>query len=134
MPIGGFYFSNNWPYNGTQPPPAKYIPWSYDAMKKYHDLWTAFVPTRCADGPHASAPWECMMANGSYSSIESPIFFVEAQTDEVVMPLHDGLPALWQDDPPLCKNKCVPACPLSHPQHSSLSRFCVGALQCDRLP
>lgn len=34
-PIGGFYYSNNWPYNGTSPPPVNYIPWSYDAMKVF---------------------------------------------------------------------------------------------------
>lgn len=75
--------------------------------QQYYSLWDAFVPERCAAGALADTPWECMMANGSYSTIESPIFFVEAQTDEVVMPLHNGLPALWDNHPPQCNNTCV---------------------------
>jgi hypothetical protein len=86
---------------------VQYIPWSYAALEAYYPLWDAFVPTRCAVGPRAATPWECLFAAASYSTIESPIFFVEAQTDEVVMPLHDGLPAVWDDKPPQCENTCV---------------------------
>lgn len=38
------------------------------------------------------------------------MFFIEAQTDKVVMPLHNGLPALWDQSPPLCDNTVV-GCP-----------------------
>ena len=91
-------------------------------MQNYHVLWDAFVPTRCAAGPLALTPWECMFANSSYATIESPIFFVEAQTDKVVMPLHNGLPAVWDDKTHKeCDNTCVAA-------SVCLCTLCVGGV------
>eukprot|EP00051_Salpingoeca_urceolata_P017828 m.245867 g.245867 ORF g.245867 m.245867 type:complete len:393 (+) comp19055_c2_seq1:162-1340(+) len=109
VPIGGFYFSNEKPYAGTDPAPNKYIPWTYAAMDTYVKLWSAFVPTRCAQA-RSSSPWECVFSNASYATLNTPVFFVEGQTDKVVMPLHDGLPAVWDAVPKKCDNT-VEGCP-----------------------
>eukprot|EP01013_Petalomonas_cantuscygni_P038637 TRINITY_DN6982_c0_g1_i1.p1 TRINITY_DN6982_c0_g1~~TRINITY_DN6982_c0_g1_i1.p1 ORF type:complete len:436 (+),score=63.16 TRINITY_DN6982_c0_g1_i1:48-1355(+) len=113
VPIAGFYFSNNWPYapaNASAPRPVSYIPWDNAAFHDYYYLWGAFVPVRCA-ATRPSAPWECLVAGGFYSTMKSPVFFVESQTDAVVMPLHDGLPALWGDKKdPRCAGT-VDGCP-----------------------
>jgi len=91
VPIGGFYFSNEQPYTG--PGAKQFIPWSFASLKAYYSLWDAFVPTACAqDSATADEPWKCMFAVASYKTLKTPIFVVEAQTDKVVMPLHDGLP------------------------------------------
>eukprot|EP00658_Telonema_sp_P-2_P002951 TRINITY_DN11087_c0_g1_i3.p1 TRINITY_DN11087_c0_g1~~TRINITY_DN11087_c0_g1_i3.p1 ORF type:complete len:309 (+),score=90.43 TRINITY_DN11087_c0_g1_i3:62-988(+) len=55
-PVGGFYFSNDAPYHGTDPAPAAYVPWTYSDMKSYYDLWDAFVPAGCA-AKHVDQPW-----------------------------------------------------------------------------
>ncbi len=94
-PIGGFYFSNNITYNGTDPPPASFIPWDYKSLKGYFTFWDAFVPERCVASGRAATPWQCMFANASYDTLESELFVIEGQTDRVVLPLHNGLPAVW---------------------------------------
>ena len=59
----------------------------------------------------AGSTWKCMLASGgSYTSLNTAVFIVEAQTDKVVMPLHDGLPKVWDQSPPLCSNT-VEGCP-----------------------
>ncbi|GMH68901.1 hypothetical protein TL16_g05033 [Triparma laevis f. inornata] len=110
VPVGGFYFSNEWPYSGTDDNPAiEYIPWSFTDLKDYLNLWDAYVPTRCAEAKK-DAKHECLIAEGLYGSLAAPVFVVEAQTDEVVMPLHDGLPSVWASAPYPCYNS-VSTCP-----------------------
>jgi hypothetical protein len=88
VPIGGFYFSNTFPYTG---PGAKaYIPWNFTSLQTYYKLWDSFVPAACAAA--TDTPWECIFAVKSYKTLATNVFVVEAQTDKVVMPLHDGLP------------------------------------------
>ncbi len=108
-PIGGFYFSNNKTYNGSNPNPISFIPWTFTALQKYYKLWDAFVPTRCFV-QHKNTPWQCMFAVKSYITVKSPVFVIEAQTDRVVMPLHNGLPPVWDSFPFHCKNK-ISNCP-----------------------
>jgi len=110
-PIGGFYFSNNWTYTSQSPAPVKYIPWTFEALEGYYKFWSAWVPTRCASSSeHAQAPWQCMISVASYATVKSEVFVIEAQTDEVVMPLHDGLPAVWNEASKECLNS-VHGCP-----------------------
>lgn len=111
MPLGGFYFSNDAPYNGSDPAPTSYIPWAYSDLETYHTLWSAFVPTRCAASASGGRLWRCMFADTSYHTIASPMFVVESQTDRVVMPLHDGLPALWDAPPYRCLRGGAATCP-----------------------
>lgn len=108
-PVGGYYFSNNWTYTGVQPPPNRFIPWTYKDMEYYYSLWNAFVPRRCAASLVAT-PWICIFAHASYPTLSSPVFVAEGQTDKVVMPLHDGLPQLWMQDQKLCLQS-VHGCP-----------------------
>ena len=111
LPVGGFYFSNEWPYAGTEDYPVdeSYIPWTFDDLADYMKLWDAFVPPRCLKDQSQDAH-KCLIAEGLYPSLESPVFVVEAQTDEIVMPLHDGLPSVWSDSPYPCYNE-VDNCP-----------------------
>ncbi|GMH53977.1 hypothetical protein TrST_g11910 [Triparma strigata] len=110
VPVGGFYFSNEWVYGGTDENPAiDYIPWAFKDLKDYLNLWEAYVPSRCAVA-RPDAPHECLIAEGLYDSLAAPVFVVEAQTDEVVMPLHDGLPSVWAEAPYPCYNE-VETCP-----------------------
>jgi hypothetical protein len=80
VPIGGFYFSNSFPYTG---PGAKtYIPWSFENLNNYYKIWESFVPTACA-AALAASPWECIFAVKSYETLNTSVFVVEAQTDKV---------------------------------------------------
>ena len=88
-PIGGFYWSNDAPYTG--PGAKQFIPWTFSDLKTYANLWDSFVPTACA-AANPSQPWTCIFAVQSYKTLNTPVFVIEAQTDKVVMPLHDGLP------------------------------------------
>jgi hypothetical protein len=37
-------------------------------------------------------PWVCLLANESYPYVDTPVFIIEAQTDEVVLLYHDWVP------------------------------------------
>lgn len=110
-PIGGWYFSNEWPYLGPDPKPISYTPWTYADVLGYTMFWDSFLPEACTSA-HAQTPWMCLFAQTSYATLTTPIFVIEAQTDKVVMPLHNGLPSVWDNVPPLCDNTVV-GCPQS---------------------
>jgi hypothetical protein len=74
-----------------------------------------------------STPWRCLIAAGSVATVQSPLFVIEAQTDRVVMPLHDGLPPVWKQTPPLCNNSPV-GCPKGILQYMSEWRGQMEAL------
>lgn len=79
VPVGGFYFSNEWPYSGADDNPAiEYIPWSFTDLKDYLNLWDAYVPTRCAEAKK-DAQHECIIAEGLYGSLAAPVFVVEVR-------------------------------------------------------
>jgi hypothetical protein len=96
----------------------------------YRDLWDAFVPARCA-ASLPSHPERCMLASGgAYETLATPVFVVEAQTDKVVMPLHDGLPDVWNDDGHPCYNKKGDTCPAEIQEYMlEWSGHMVDALQ-----
>ena len=79
-PVGGFYFSNDWPYRGSSPPPKSFIPWTYEALAGYAALWDAFVPRRCAAQQAGGQAHRCMFAQASYASTRGAVFVIEAQT------------------------------------------------------
>lgn len=108
-PIGGFYFSNEWPYTSIYPSPINYIPWTYADLEMYARYWDAWLPVSCRERLGKMAH-TCIFAQTSYQTISTPLFVIEAQTDRVVMPLHDGLPPLWDGRPRLCDNQ-VSGCP-----------------------
>jgi hypothetical protein len=111
-PIAGYYFSNDQPYNGTSPAAVKYIPWTFAALQQYYTTWSAVVPARCRKATPA-APWKCLIGVAILPTLATPVFIMEAQTDRVVMPLHDGLPHVWYDKVhPVCRNT-VADCPES---------------------
>eukprot|EP00660_Eupelagonema_oceanica_P006414 gene6414-2461_t len=99
-------------YTGAEPPPMPYIPWTHDAVSTYWTLWGDggargfFVPRACAAAERA-APWRCMFGATSYPHIKARMFIAEAQTDSIVMPLHDGLPKVWQESDPSNGPRCV---------------------------
>lgn len=105
-PVGGFYFSNNAPYTGRDA--IVYVSWTYANLQKYVALWDAFLPSACK-AAHRSDPWSCVFADQSYATVTTPLFVIEAQTDAIVMPLHDGLPPLWHDGSTCANN--ITTCP-----------------------
>jgi hypothetical protein len=72
------------------------VPWRFADLQKYQVLWDAFIPARCAKAL-PNSPWECMFAVASYSTLATPVYIMEAQTDRVVMPLHASLPDVYDN-------------------------------------
>jgi len=95
--IGGFYWFAGQTYDGAGHIP--YTAWDTQAWSTYYTLFHAFVPKRCV-GVHRSTPWLCALANVSFATIETPMFFVQSQTDRAVMKLHDGVPSSTPPLPP----------------------------------
>jgi hypothetical protein len=109
---------------------AQYQPWNFTSLSFYYALWDSFVPTRCQTA-NPDQPWICLFGVArsslivfvchkmasyalmicSYATMASPLFVIEAQTDQVVMPLHNGLPNVWDSATnPVCLNN-VANCP-----------------------
>eukprot|EP00295_Goniomonas_pacifica_P005258 CAMPEP_0175833388 /NCGR_PEP_ID=MMETSP0107_2-20121207/15483_1 /TAXON_ID=195067 ORGANISM="Goniomonas pacifica, Strain CCMP1869" /NCGR_SAMPLE_ID=MMETSP0107_2 /ASSEMBLY_ACC=CAM_ASM_000203 /LENGTH=527 /DNA_ID=CAMNT_0017146513 /DNA_START=109 /DNA_END=1692 /DNA_ORIENTATION=- len=89
-PIAGFYFPS-WAYTGPDHE-RWWIDFTPSGWHNYTLLWDSFVPWRCAQSVGQRDAWSCIMANVSYATTASPAMFMEAQTDVVVMSLHDALP------------------------------------------
>jgi len=68
-----------------------YIPWDEDSFKRYVEYWRAqdSLPDACTMS-HAGKEWRCIVAEHSFKTIRTPLFFSQALTDSVVMRLHDN--------------------------------------------
>ena len=87
-PFAGFHFF----HNGTEiAADEKYIPWDSASFKRYIDFWRAdeSLPRACVQR-HGNEPWSCAVAENSFTTIRTPLFFSQALTDSVVMHLHDN--------------------------------------------
>ena len=52
---GGYYYSNAWPYNGTDPPPSSYIPQAPPVEKRLHPSRLSFGGAAAMGHPGGSA-------------------------------------------------------------------------------
>lgn len=94
-PFAGFhYFHNGTEADGDE----KYIPWDVDSFKRYLNFWQAdqSLPRACVD-VHGDAPWMCSVAEHSFATTRTPLFFSQALTDSVVMHLHDNFNGDFSD-------------------------------------
>ena len=89
-PIAGFYaFATLYTGQGHFQPPW---PFNREVWPAHTKLWSSFVPTACAESlGEADASW-CMLSNFSAPTVKAPMFVIEAQTDEVQLMYHDGVP------------------------------------------
>jgi len=88
--IGGFYWFAEQTYDGAGHIP--YTAWDTKAWSTYYSLFNAFLPKRCV-AAYPRTPWLCALADVSFTTIATPMFFVQSQTDRAVMKLHDGVPS-----------------------------------------
>jgi len=95
VPVAGFYFDYA-PYAG--PAAAQYVPFDNTAFAGYSKMWGGpdgmFVPQACADAVGSDDRHVCALAGNSWPTTATDTLFVEAQTDEVQMSLHAGVPSM----------------------------------------
>jgi hypothetical protein len=114
LSIGGFYFpatfyqgpdARVWTGQGTM------ADFRESAWPVTYELYQAYVNEDCK--AHYSSlgqsPGPCLIANNSVSFVQTPVFVVQSQTDEVVMQWHDMLPD-------------VPSLPTVQPEESAFMR------------
>ena len=96
---GGYYFLNDIVYEGSNPPPGNFIPWGSSGFPKYAAFWGVdknSLTKGCTDKWTGTEDqwWRCIVADYSFSYLETPVFVAEAFTDKVVLPLHTGMPGV----------------------------------------
>ena len=71
-----------------------FIPWDETSWKKYLKFWRAedSLPSECTKRGSNRKVHRCAVARNSIKFIRTPIFFVQALTDSVVMSIHDNWP------------------------------------------
>ena len=71
-----------------------FIPWDETSWKKYLKFWRAedSLPSECIKRGSNRKAHRCAVARNSIKFIRTPIFFVQALTDSVVMSIHDNWP------------------------------------------
>jgi len=88
-PIAGYYWNDATPYHGPGQNP--YVAFGKDGFKVLYSLYRMFVPRRCVQGPYKDEPWVCGLADFSFRTMATPVFFTEAEVDSVQLQLHAGL-------------------------------------------
>jgi hypothetical protein len=89
----GLNTSNSTNIYGQMKP--SFIPWDETSWKKYLKFWRAeaSLPSECVKQRHSSGKdYRCAVARNSIKTTKTPVFFVQALTDSVVMSIHDNWP------------------------------------------
>tara|TARA_B110000208_G_C11731777_1_gene416698 strand:- start:513 stop:1376 length:864 start_codon:yes stop_codon:yes gene_type:complete len=89
-PIAGYEFYA-WPYEGPGHTSSSLADFTFNAMAggAYNELWDSVVPAKCAANAPGGNPGSCLLPCFSYSFIDTPLFIIEAQSDEIVLLYHD---------------------------------------------
>jgi hypothetical protein len=109
VPVAGYHFETNPIYtqiDPSDPAPAGYIPWKWSDFKAYAELWNWMPPSRCSD-------YKCIIAQGGYANIVTPMFVVQSIIDSVVLNLHGACPTVWggSGDQKQCYSDAAPCYP-----------------------
>ena len=88
----GLNTTNSTNINGQMKP--SFIPWDETSWRHYLKFWRAesSLPSDCVKQRHNKKEYRCAVARNSVKTIKTPIFFVQALTDSVVMSIHDNWP------------------------------------------
>lgn len=131
-PIAGSYFYATW-YTGPNASVPGLADFRPAAWPQHYALWSSFVDEDCKAANPAN-PGFCILSNNSFPYVKSETFAIEAQTDEVVLTAHDGIPAAYITQPPEYAflqewhaNMTVTLSPLSNPadaRHGTFSPAC----------
>lgn len=92
-PLAGLYF-NSFPYSGPNHTQSILASFSPEGIEALHQLYQPFLDADCAAAYAAqgASPSPCMLGNSSQGFVHSPVFVIEAQTDQVQLIDHDDLP------------------------------------------
>lgn len=85
-PIAGWYFPD-YPYSG--PGSTSYVSFTPAGISDLVTMYGAWLPPACISAGLGAL---CAFANSSFDSTRTPAFFLAAQTDRVVLPLHCAVP------------------------------------------
>lgn len=89
-PIAGLYYFAD-PYTGPGHTTSSLADFREPAWPSHAALWQSFVDEGCQQA-HNGEAWPCVLANYSQGFIESPIFFTQSKSDQVVLTAHDWVP------------------------------------------
>jgi hypothetical protein len=97
--IAGFYFYQ-FKYYGEGHVKSFLVDYSPSSWPRLYTLWNATVDETCKTFLHET-PWACMLANYSMPYINSGMFIVQSQTDNLVLLGHNGVPLTLQPKKPV---------------------------------
>jgi hypothetical protein len=93
-PAARFYFPA-YPYTGINHTSSGLADFRPEAWPGHVALWQSHMNAACLAAHDEASSWECMLANGSYPYVRSPVFITEAQSDQVVLTAHDWVPQAY---------------------------------------
>jgi O-palmitoleoyl-L-serine hydrolase len=100
-PIAGFYFYAELPYTGPDHTSSSLANFSEVGIQEAYYLWQSYVDQTCLLAKTTTNdPYACIFSAYSFPYISTDTFVIEAQTDQVVLELHDWIP----NAPTLCNN------------------------------
>eukprot|EP00040_Diaphanoeca_grandis_P031204 m.186308 g.186308 ORF g.186308 m.186308 type:complete len:405 (+) comp32260_c3_seq4:660-1874(+) len=91
-PVAGYEFYA-WPYQGPGHTASSLADFRIEAMAggAYNRLWNSYVSPKCV-AAHLQDPGACLLPAFSYVYLETPLFIIEAQSDSIVLNMHDWVP------------------------------------------
>jgi O-palmitoleoyl-L-serine hydrolase len=92
-PVAGLYYFAD-PYTGPGHTTSYLANFEESAWPGNAALWQSFVDKSCLDT--LGAAWRCVLANYSEPFIDTPLFFTQSLSDQVVLTAHDWVPGSLQ--------------------------------------
>lgn len=95
--VAGLYFFATYYSGPNATGPGGMADFREAAFPNTMALWDAYVDETCA--ATLPEPSDCMLLNNSLPYIDSDVFVIQAQTDQVVLEGHDCFPGDYMNDP-----------------------------------